>query len=218
MKHIVVYSHGFGVDSTDRGLFTDIAAALPEAEHSMFDYNQLSGGTLTVSPLDQQAHRVGDKLTATKSKYPHGTIDLICHSQGCIVAAMARPMGIRRVICIAPLEVVDVQRMLQRFSTRPGAKIDPNGMTTLPRRDGSTTSVPTEYWRSLRNISPVSLYNALAAHVSLTLITASQDEVIGATNFRKLDPSIEVIRITADHDFNGKSRQELIAAIKIILL
>lgn len=37
-EQVVVYSHGFGVRKDDRGLFTDIAAALPEAESVMFDY------------------------------------------------------------------------------------------------------------------------------------------------------------------------------------
>jgi hypothetical protein len=45
-KHIVIYSHGFGVRKDDRGLFTDIAATLPSAEHIMFDYNQVDEATV----------------------------------------------------------------------------------------------------------------------------------------------------------------------------
>jgi len=53
MKHIIVYSHGFGVDKTDRGLFSDISKHFPDAEHIMFDYNDLDSenNSMTINPL-----------------------------------------------------------------------------------------------------------------------------------------------------------------------
>ena len=37
-KHIVIFSHGFGVRKDDLGLLTDIALAIPEVESILFDY------------------------------------------------------------------------------------------------------------------------------------------------------------------------------------
>ena len=57
--HVIIYSNGFGVRKEDRGLFTAIAKALPDAQHVMFDYNPIhdESNTLTVKPLD--AHAAG---------------------------------------------------------------------------------------------------------------------------------------------------------------
>jgi len=38
-KHVIVYSHGFGVRKDDRGLLTDIAKSMPGVDHVLFDYN-----------------------------------------------------------------------------------------------------------------------------------------------------------------------------------
>lgn len=78
-KHTVIYSHGFGVRKDDRGLFTDIAAALPNAQHIMFGYNQVDEATnnLTVAPPDQQAQKLRQLISEAKANNPDATIDLI---------------------------------------------------------------------------------------------------------------------------------------------
>src|SRR4051812_23517766 len=40
--HVVIFSHGFGVQRDSRGMFTDIAAALPKGVgYVLFDYNDI---------------------------------------------------------------------------------------------------------------------------------------------------------------------------------
>ncbi len=63
-KRIIIYSHGFGVQKDDRGLFTDIAKDLPGFEHFMFDYNEFDAeiNTMSVTPLDKQAEILKEKI------------------------------------------------------------------------------------------------------------------------------------------------------------
>ena len=218
-KQIIVYSHGFGVLKEDRGLFTDIEAALPDAEHIMFDYNvsNAAKNTLTVSSLTKEVVKLAQVLTKVRTNYPEAKIDLVCHSQGCVVAAMLLPKNIRRTVLLTPPSGYDISRTLKLFGERPGAKIDINGLTSFPRRDGSTTIVPADYWTSRAGIEPITLYNALAQVSAVTIINGNRDEVLGGTDFSALAPSVEVIGINANHDFTGGARQEVVARVKMIL-
>ena len=55
-KHIVIYSHGFGVRKDDNGLLSDIAEHLPEVESILFDYYDLNeaNNELLICPTSHQ--------------------------------------------------------------------------------------------------------------------------------------------------------------------
>jgi hypothetical protein len=203
--HIVIYSHGFGVRKTDRGLFTAIAGALPDARSVMFDYNPINeeSNTLTAKPLHEQALRLRKVINATKAEYPDAVIDLVCHSQGCVIAGLVKPRGIRKVIMITPPDEVSEARMIENLGTRKGITIDPTVRTRLPRTDGSTTVIHPEYWQSLAGIDPAKLYNRLARVTGLRIINARQDEVLGKVSFDGLDPAISLVTLDGNHNFDG---------------
>ena len=159
-KHIIVYSHGFGVRKDDRGLFTDIANAVPEAEHVMFDYNQIDQqtNTLTVSPLQRQVQKLKEHLDGVDKD---AVIDLVAHSQGCVVAALTKPQNVRQILCLAPPDNADTERLLNFFGSRDGSVVDLDGQSRIPRRDGSTTIIPAAYWQSLKGLDVIRLYNRL---------------------------------------------------------
>jgi hypothetical protein len=215
MKHCVIYSHGFGVQKDDRGLFTDIAVTLPKAKNILFDYNSVSESknTLTVASLSQQAKKLTEIINETKVDDPDATIDIVCHSQGCVVVALAKPTGIRKVIFITPPASLSMERMLKMFGSREGARVDVDGLSSFPRRDGSNTIVPSEYWKSLHDPKPISLYKDLSKATQLVIIKAKQDEVLADTDFSKLSMSIKLIELDGNHDFTGKERQVLVATI-----
>lgn len=212
-KHTVVYSHGFGVRKDDRGLFTDIANALPNAEHIMFDYNQINDqtNTLTVSPLQGQVQKLKEQL----NKIGDDTvIDLVAHSQGCIVAALAKPHNVRQILCLAPPDNVDTERLVNFFGNRDGSIIDLNGQSRIPRRDGSTTIIPAAYWQSLKGLNVIRLYNRLPELTKVKFLIANDDEVLGVTNFDKTDERIELIQLDGNHDFTDDSRQYLVDYVR----
>lgn len=211
-RHIVIYSHGFGVRKDDRGLFTDIAIALPDAQHIMFDYNQVdeATGNLTVAPLTEQAEKLGKVIADAKAANPDATIDLICHSQGCVVAGLLRPRGIHRTILTGPPAELSVDDMVRIFANRPGSEVDLNGMSLLKRADFSTTKVPPEYWKSIESIDPIALYNDLAKVTELVVINATEDEIIGSRSFSRLSSDTKVIELKTGHNFEGEGREELV--------
>jgi len=132
-KHIVIYSHGFGVRKDDLGLFTDISESIPEVESILFDYFEVDEGqkTLTVCPFSVQAEKLNKMVKEARLSNPEAIIDLICHSQGTLVAAMARPEGIRKALLISAVFDIGLQHSLDRYKTKPGVEINLNGVSKI---------------------------------------------------------------------------------------
>jgi pimeloyl-ACP methyl ester carboxylesterase len=211
----IIYSHGFGVQKDDRGLFTDIAEALPSFEHVQFDYNQINieENTLTAATLNQQAGLLSEQIRLARTKYE--TVDLICHSQGCLAAALANPRGVRSIIFLAPPDNTDIDQFADLFRNRPNSTINFKAISKVTRRDGSTTIIPAQYWSSLGSIDAMECYQALAQMSKLTIITAANDEILGETHFN-IVPS-KAITLPANHDFTKNARTPVIRAVQAIL-
>lgn len=214
-KHYVVYSHGFGVRKDDRGLMTDIAASLPGCEHMLFDYNTFdeSTNTMTVSPLNVQVTTLKEKLEALGND-TDTIIDLVAHSQGCIVAAIAKPTNVRKMLFVTPPDNLDKDRLIKFFGDRPGSMINLGGESRIPRRDGTTTIIPASYWSSIEAPQPIRLYNRLPALSEVKFYIASDDEVLGISNFDQTDERIELIQLPGNHDFNGEYRRQLLGVLE----
>lgn len=214
-KHIIVYSHGFGVRKDDRGLMTDIAAALPGCEHVLFDYNSfdIATNTMTVSPLNVQVAKLKEKLESLGND-PDTVIDLVAHSQGCIVAAIAQPTNVRKMLFLAPPDNLSKDRLVAFFGDRPGSEINLEGNSRIPRRDGTTTIIPAAYWHSIEAPQPIRLYNRLPVHSEVKFYIANDDEVLGMSNFDQTDEAIDLIQLDGNHDFNGEYRIPLLEMVK----
>jgi surfactin synthase thioesterase subunit len=217
-KHIIIYSHGFGVERGARGMFTDIAAAFPDTEHVLFDYNipNQEEHTLMVRPLSEQKDIFLAEIAQAKKRHPDSVIDIIAHSLGSVVAALAQSSGVRKTILLAPpLELASSS--LQRFAGRPGSIIDPDGLSRLARRDGSFTLVPAAFWKEREAIDPVRVYNSFSEKTELTVVLANQDDVVSAERMSSLSPKIRVIGIDGDHDFRNESRAVLVETLRQLL-
>ena len=210
--HIIIFSHGFGVRQTDRGLFTAISKSLPRAQSVMFDYNPINeeSNTLTAQPLHDQAMKLRKVINATRAEYPGATLDLVCHSQGCVVAAMVKPRGIRKVIMITPPDDISEATVVDQLGTKNGIAIDVTVRTRLARSDGSTTVIHPEYWQGLAGIDPVKLYNRLARFTDLRIINARQDEVLGKVSFERIDPAISLVTLDGNHNFDDDEARKRI--------
>jgi alpha-beta hydrolase superfamily lysophospholipase len=219
-KHITIFSHGFGVGKDDRGLFTDIAADLPGIETVMFDYNEINeaDNTMTVCSFTKQVDIFNDVLRRTKESNSGARINVICHSQGSVIVAMADPVGIDKIILTAPPTNLDLTKIVSHFQSRPGSKIDMDGISRLARADGSVTIIPAEYWKERKDIRPIELYNSLSKRTELIIINANQDHILDGVDFDGLDKMIKVVDIDGDHNFKGESRKILIDYIKKVLV
>lgn len=218
MKHFIVYSHGFGVDRTDRGLLADISASMPGYEHILFDYNDINpeNNELTVNPFQEQVRRL-NAILSTLDDGEEKVIDIVAHSQGSVVAALANLENVRRVICLAPPDNLSVERIAERFRNAPGSEINLDGISRIARRDGSTTIVPKVYWESVRPLNAIQLYNNLAQRVKTIFIIANEDDVLGITHFDNTTESIDLEQISGDHNFNGEARPGLLKRVSELL-
>lgn len=213
MQRHIVYSHGFGVRQDDRGLFTDIAQTLPEYEHSMFDYNDHDNktNTLVARPIDQQVTMLLSRLE--KLEKEGVIVDIVAHSQGCIVAAMANPRNVRKTIFLAPPAQFLGMDKKSVYALRPETRTDEEGTFYMPRRDGSTTVIKEDYWKSREGIKPIELYNSYSHLGGMTIIKALSDEVLEDNDFTGLSADISLLEVEADHDFTGDFRPSLLSLV-----
>lgn len=208
----IVFAHGFGVGADARGIFTDIEKALPEANCITFDFNTFdSEGNTTVTPLNEQVEILQSHIDQAQEG-----ATLICHSQGCIVAGLASLDKIGQIIFLAPPTEISLERFMQKFGTREGSVMDPDGLSSIPRSDGSTTYIPREYIDSIKSIDVPSLYKKVAQNHKLTIVRATKDNILGETNFDYLK-NVDIIDIVADHDFTEEARNELVDSVKRII-
>jgi hypothetical protein len=205
--HIIIFSHDFGVRKTNRGLFTAIASAFPQSQSVMFDYNPINdeSNTLTVKPFYDQALKLRKVINAARVEYPNAILDLVCHSQGCIVAGLVKPRGIRKVIMLTPPDDMSLSTVVEQLGADSETIIDVTARTRLARSDGSTTVIHPEYWLGLAGIEPVKLYNRLARFTKLRIINAKQDEVLGKVNFEGIDPTVSLVSLDGNHYFDDEA-------------
>lgn len=218
-KHIIIFSHGFGTRKDDRGLLSDIAAGFSETQSILFDYNGVdeTEKILTVRPLSIQAKMLENIIEQARSNNPGAVIDVIAHSQGCLVVALAKPTGIHKTIFVAPSLDNDIEHTINMFKDRLGTEIDLLGISKLARKDGTITIVPAEFWVERKQIEPIPIYNELSSQTALTIIKAKQDEILGHAKTAGLDKKIDIIELNGRHQFSGEARKILIDKIRTLL-
>lgn len=215
--HYIIFSHGFGVRKEDRGLFTAISKVLPDAESVLFNYNPINeqSNTLTAEPLSEQVRKLRKVINTARAEHKNAIIDVVCHGEGCVVAALLKPRYIRKIIMITPPDDVNEATVVKRLQSQREVTIDTSVRTRLAGTDGSTTVIHPEYWQSLAGIDAVKIYNRMARFTALRIISAKQDEVLGTTNFEGLDPGISRIALEGNHNFDEEeSRKRLLYVLQ----
>ena len=208
----VICSHGFGVRADSRGMFPEIAAAFPEYTFRMFDYNEVKpNGDTVVAPLNKQAETLQAEIDTA-----NGEIILLCHSQGSVIAGLVDLTKVSKVILLAPPVLMSMQQVINRMRSRPGARMNPNGMSILPRSDGSKSYLPKEYLESLEGKNLMEIYQKIADTKPTVIIRATNDEIIGLTNVNEIQ-NARHIDIVTGHNFKDIGRQELIATLSAVL-
>lgn len=210
----VICSHGFGVDATGCGLFTEIAAAFVDYNFVMFDYNTRDEqGNMTVLPLNAQAKLLQQKIDETSKT--GDTITLLCHSQGCVVAAMADIPKSVKVIFLAPPDNLDIPRFTKVFGGREGTVFNLEGTSVIPRNDGTKTFIGKDYLHSVATADIRALFEKLAQQNELTIIKADADEIVGPTDFS--DIKAAVLSAPGSHNFTDDARAGLIQMLRDLL-
>ena len=212
MKYLL-FSHGFGVQKDSRGMFTDIAKALPCYKPVMFDYNKYDSGTrlTTVYSYRKQAKIFKSQINKILENDKKAEITVIAHSQGSIVAGLCN-IKTSRAILLAPPTTVSARRS----KLRPNRKVNKNGSVIIYKKDGSKILLTTAFTLGLRFTNPLKIYERLALRESTVIIAAKQDEIVNNANLHKVR-SAEVYELDGDHNFTGQYRKGLIETLSKIL-
>ncbi|HRC27791.1 MAG TPA: alpha/beta fold hydrolase [Candidatus Saccharimonas sp.] len=206
----VICSHGFGVRADSRGMFPEIAAAFPGADVVMFDYTDIDDrGSTRVPGLQEQARRLQSVIDAHRGE----AIVLLCHSQGCMIAGMVDLAHVRRVILLAPPRGDIMQRLLQRIAERPGSYHRRDGDSCLVRSDDSLSIISAQYIDEVAAVRPDQLYQQVVTTTPTVLVRATEDDVLGEARMTHL-AGADYREVSADHNFSGKARQELIRVLR----
>ncbi len=217
-KNIVIFVHGFGVRWDSRGMFTDIQQSLPKGWGSaLFDFYSIKENDVYITPITQQIARLTEIIQTTKARAPKATIHIIAHSKGCIITALAQPAITGRIIFLAPPETFGTK--LERYFTRyPGATSTATELI-LPRKDGTITHIPLNFFPQTQSIDAEDAMLAFSRKHSVHLLQTIEDEVIGITEYKNLSasPRVTITPLAADHNFTGRAREKLINYIKEIV-
>lgn len=213
--HMVVFSHGFGVDRTDRGMFSDIVAQFPDDYgYVMFDYNERNETGVYISSFEDQQRMLLTIIAWLSEQSEVIDISLVAHSMGCITAALAQPPEINKAVMVAPPVVIN-DKNNDYFTQLPGCTLQ-DGVWSIPRRDGSTTFIPEIVLAERLDINAEQSLLNYATVQPYALFIAPNDDVLGNVDYNNLalDDNITAQTIDgANHNFTGESRLPLVTAV-----
>lgn len=206
-KHIVLFVHGFGVMKDARGMFTDIKNSLPEnTEAVLIDLNKKEGDNIYLNPFSTQVEILRD----VRTNYSDQKVDIICHSQGCVIAALAKLPNIRKTIFLAPALNNGYTKVVEYFSKKPNTKIDIEGVSMLARRDGTFTIVPSQFWKEKESLDIEDMYQRYITEHETYAIKALADEVVSNDDFSQVFDGATILSLEGNHDFTDDARTGLI--------
>ena len=215
---MVVFSHGFGVRRDTSGFFTEIAQNLPVGYgYLLFDYYGYDepSNTVTLTGFSAQVKMLQKVLSWTAEQTGVEQINIVAHSIGSIVAAMARPPSIHSVIMLAPpTHIGDNTR--NYFTGQPGSQ-HTDGVWLVPRRDGTTSKISEKLFDEFETTDAATEIVAYAEQRQLTILTATADEVLTDTDYTVFatTPNILIIGVAgASHNFVGDARPKVIQLIR----
>ena len=188
---LVILSHGFGVQRDSRGMFTELAKLI-EDDFSvvMFDYVDVDReGNTTTYKFSKQAEKLKSVIDWSRKKFKPEVVNIVAHSQGCIITGMVSPEGFNKIILVAGPAQAPGERMKKYFSMRDGTNIKEKCMSTLKRSDGTLTYIPSEYWEEASKVNPTELYLELAEKSDVYFMKANQDQVVTNQDYGKLKSS-----------------------------
>lgn len=219
-KANVVMVHGFGTDKHETaGYFDDIASALVSNNFRVirFDFTGygLSEGlqrdacyTKHVGDLNAVIDYVGRTFSEP--------INIFAQSMGCFVTALTLPDNIGKTI-MTGLPNADtnmiIARVTARFGTRPGAVLNYDGISLLPRSTGKIQEIGSKFWKDIKKLRPIDVLGNYAKKSDLLVVSWNNDEIIGRGSLEQYDaiPELQHIWLSGDHSVtNPTDRQEFI--------
>jgi len=123
---------------------------------------------------------------------------------GCWVTALANPNGIVKTIMTgvpnSNPEIV-VERVKERFGSRPGAVLNLDGISLLPRSTGKIQKIGSQFWLDIKNIKPAKIVEDYSKKTELMIVHWESDEIIGKDYLDEYDRirTLKSVYLPGDH-------------------
>ncbi len=221
-KQVVIFSHGFGVKRDSYGMFTELSKVLEDQYLTIkFDYNLVNReeNWTKVLPIKTQVEMLETITEFAQKKFDPKKIHIIAHSMGCVVTSLAQITNIDKVILLAGPSEPPYNSLKEYFLRKKGTKINKTEISEMPRSDGSTTYVSSDFWSEIKKINPSIRYNNLAQSSSVTFVRPLEDQNIKNEDYStiKNNKKINFQEISGNHMFEESARSKLKKLIKNIL-
>jgi hypothetical protein len=193
-KATVIMVHGFGTNKGETaGYFDDISKALVSDQFRVarFDFSGYgkSEGRQEDTCYSKQVDDLRSVWEFVTSEYEE-PIYIFAQSMGCWVTSITSLDGIGKTLMTgipnADTQIM-IDRFIERFGNRPGAKLNFEGISELPRSTGEIQKIGSKFWQEIREFNPVVSIANYAKKTNLLIIHWLEDEIIGIETLEEYD-------------------------------
>lgn len=186
IKANVIMVHGFGTSKHETaGYFNDLAAALVANNFRVIRFDLSGYGNSEGREEDAcYSKHLHDVLVVTdyvKANFSE-PLYFLSQSMGTWITALAMPKDVEKSVFTgipnSNTQIV-LDRFVERFGSRPGAKLDMEGISLLPRSTGKVQKLGKCFWDDIKALNPINAVKNYAKTTNLLIIHWDNDEIIG---------------------------------------
>lgn len=224
IKATVVMVHGFGTNKHETaGYFDDVSVALVNNGYRVvrFDFSGYGRSEGGQEDACYSKHRTDLSciINYVRANYPE-PVHVFAQSMGCFVTALTSPDNIEKTIMTgipnADINII-VERFVSRFGSRPGSKLDFDGISLLPRSTGEVQKIGPQFWKDIKNLYPLNVIGDFAKKTKLLVVSWNSDEILGKETIDSYDTIKELNHIWLDGDHSVTDPIDREKFIKIML-
>lgn len=215
----IIFVHGFGTDKHETDHFFDDLTIFFAQDYRIvrFDFSGCgkSGGKLQDKDYVQWKGDLKSIVDFVKNKYP-GETYILAQSMGCFITSMLNPSGVAKTVLTGlPNSNVNylIDRLVERFGSKEGAKIDFENISVFPRSSGVNQFIGPTFWKELRLLRPVEIVRKLSENTRLMIIHPDRDEIVGQMYLAQYTdiPGVAIKKLHGDHSFKNQEDRKAMA-------
>lgn len=212
----LLFSHGYGVKKDSKGLFTDIAASLPDRfEPILFDYYHIDGKNMTVRPPTEMVAMLREQYESLG-----GETWLIGHSMGCTIIAMSGLRPTKTILLAPPLQMSRrPANFKDYFLSRHPDAVEKDGSVIIRRKHGGNFTLTPQWFEELGKLSHGKPALEFIKHNDVSIIFGTEDlsTPIPEDDHDFWDLKKPLTTIPGNHNFDPPHRDELITTVSALL-
>lgn len=212
VKASVIMVHGFGTNKHETGrYFDDVSEALVNDNYRVirFDFSGYgnSEGRQEDACYTKHVEDLQTIISYVTFNY-NESVYIFAQSMGCFVTALTQQSRIVKTMMTGipnsnPQIIID--RVMNRFGSRPGAKLNLEGISELPRSTGKIQRIGARFWHDIRKLNPIEEISNYSTKTKLLIIHWENDEIIGNDYLSEYDavPTVQSLWLSGDHSVSN---------------